>query len=240
MHIYFQASFIGGHHYHHQGRQHHRPKTPQLEGVYLVIHTSLYLVFGLWCYLPWWWWWSTPKYVGIQFDCISKRTGLDQLVDGEMNDMHGINIEKSGTQFRIASFIFTACFSPSMHVRALGIWCLLLGTTVRFPDMPSMLDLSRSCMRYIFMEDFSEIAKSEENTNVEQKSQHCCHSDSVINQVKHVLFSKFPLIFLMEMFAFLSCSNHVFTFLSYLHLTHSVAHIFWCLYISSSFCDFYL
>jgi len=67
MHVYIQASFIGGHHHHYQGRQHHRPKTPQLGGVYLVIHTLLYLVLGLWCYLPWWWWWPTPNYVRMQF-----------------------------------------------------------------------------------------------------------------------------------------------------------------------------
>jgi len=54
------------------------------------------------------------------------------------------------------------------------------------PDMPSVSDLSSSFMRYIFKEDYSEIAKSEENTNVEQEIQHCCHNNSVISQVKHV------------------------------------------------------
>jgi len=47
-------------------------------------------------------------------------------------------------------------------------------------------------------------------------------------------------MFPMEVFAFLSRSYHVFTFLSYLHLTQSVAHIFRCFCISSSFSDFYL
>jgi hypothetical protein len=61
-------------------------------------------------------------YVGIQFDCISKSTVLDQPVDGKMIDMHDTNIEKSGTQFRIEHFISIACLSPSMHVRALGTW----------------------------------------------------------------------------------------------------------------------
>jgi hypothetical protein len=42
------------------------------------------------------------------------------------------------------------------------------------------------------MEDYSEIAKSDENKNVEQESQHFCHNNSVINQVKHVLFIKIP------------------------------------------------
>jgi hypothetical protein len=81
------------------------------------------------------------------------------------------------------------------------------------------------------MEDYSEIVQSEENTNVEQESQHCCHNNSVIHvhQFKHVLFLNFPLGFPMEIFAFLSRSRHVFTFLPYLHITHSIAHIFRCL-----------
>jgi hypothetical protein len=35
--------------------------------------------------------------------------------------------------------------------------------------MCSVSDLSRSCIRYIFMENYLEIVKSEENTNVEKK-----------------------------------------------------------------------
>ena len=140
----------------------------------------------------------------------------------KMIDMHGTNIEKSRNQFRIASFISIACLSPSTHVRALGKLWLLLGTRVRSPDTPSVSDLSSSCMRCIFKEDDSEIAKSEENTNVEQESQHRCLNNSVISQVKHISFLKSPLIFPMEIrvFAFLSCSFKVFNFLSYLHLTH--------------------
>jgi len=58
----------------------------------------------------------------MQFDNISKCTVLDQIVDGKMIDMLGINIENPGTKFRIARFISIACLSFSMDVRALGIW----------------------------------------------------------------------------------------------------------------------
>jgi hypothetical protein len=54
------------------------------------------------------------------------------------------------------------------------------------------------------VESYSEIAKSDDNRNVEQESQHCCYNDSVISQVKQALFLKFPLMFPMELFAFLS------------------------------------
>ena len=40
-----QTSFGGGHH--HQGRQHHRPKIPLLESVYIAMHTSLCFVSPL-------------------------------------------------------------------------------------------------------------------------------------------------------------------------------------------------
>jgi len=40
---YNQTSFGDGHH-RHQGRQHHRPKIPLLEGVCIVMHTPLYFV----------------------------------------------------------------------------------------------------------------------------------------------------------------------------------------------------
>jgi hypothetical protein len=105
-----------------------------------------------------------------------------------MIDLHGTNIEKSGSQFKISPFIPIACLCPPKQVRALGILRLLHGRTVGSPGMHSGPDLSNSCMRYIFLEDYAEFAKSEENTNVQQESQHCCHKSSVIRQVEHFYF----------------------------------------------------
>jgi hypothetical protein len=136
----------------------------------------------------------------------------------------------------MARFISIACLSFSMHVRALGIWWLLLGTKVRSPNMPSVSDLFSSCMGYKFMEDYSEIAKSDENRNVEQESQHCCRN-SVINQVKHVLFFKFFLTFRMETFVFLSriyllALSPSYSFCStYIQMIIYLLFLFWLLFI---------